>query len=719
MSDPVLQSVLALDILDSVPDAISALDFDFRYLFANTTFERISGKSRRELVGRVIWDVFPQSVGTRAFGDYQCAMRDRTAIRFEAYYDQLNLWLETKLSPSPFGLTACHRLTDDRKKAEQALVESENRYRKLIEFNPDAIFINDGERILYSNAAGAALFGAADPSQLIGMKVLDVAHPDDRDVIRRRMAHTLGAEGSTPPTEFRLVRVDGSVVEAETSGHRIIVDGKPLIQVVARDISRRKTAERALLASEQRYRLLVENAQDVIFRLEFQPSPHYAYVSPAVARMMGYTPEECYANPKAIWDSVHPEDKARFGQLMANPDPPPPRFELRVIHKQTGEVVWTEQRCVAIRDASGAMIAVEGFVRDITEQKLADRRLRENETMLRRLADVNVIGIFHADVNQILYANDAFLNMVGYTQEDLSAGLLKWRDMTPPEYLGITENRVQTGIDTGIGPSYEKEYIRKDGTRVPVLLGGAVLSYSPLRSICFVVDLTHRKQAEAALRAAHDELEDRVALRTAELAEQAERNRRLVRELEHRVRNNLAALISLNSMMRRRAGDVATFADAMEGRLMAMAHIQSLLTEANWGHVQLRALITSALSAMKSLAAGSAEATIHGPPVRMPPASVMPLTLVLVEWFTNAVKYGALSRPGGRIDVNWTVNKETTTLTWAESGGPTVDRPIRPSLGTELVNSFVTRELKGRCEMRFPPEGARHTIEFPGAEVRR
>jgi two-component sensor histidine kinase len=146
---------------------------------------------------------------------------------------------------------------------------------------------------------------------------------------------------------------------------------------------------------------------------------------------------------------------------------------------------------------------------------------------------------------------------------------------------------------------------------------------------------------------------------------------------------------------------------------MAMAHVQSLLTDANWGLVQLKTLITSALTTMRTLASACAEPTISGPTVRMPPELVTPMTLIMVEWFTNSMKYGAASRSSGRIVVAWQIREGAVQLTWSEYGGPRIEFPGTPSLGTELVNSFVTRELKGRCRMQFPAEGARHTIEFP------
>ena len=131
--------------------------------------------------------------------------------------------------------------------------------------------------------------------------------------------------------------------------------------------------------------------------------------------------------------------------------------------------------------------------------------LEQREAKIRRLVDANIIGIFMWDFDgQILEANDAFLSIVGYEREDLVAGRLCWADLTPTEWRARTERAAAEAEMTGAIQPFEKEYFRKDGSRVPVLLGAAGFDEIANQGVAFVLDLTERKRAEAALRASEE-----------------------------------------------------------------------------------------------------------------------------------------------------------------------------------------------------------------------
>ncbi|MGF2037836.1 MAG: PAS domain S-box protein [Nostoc sp. CmiVER01] len=134
------------------------------------------------------------------------------------------------------------------------------------------------------------------------------------------------------------------------------------------------------------------------------------------------------------------------------------------------------------------------------------QKLQVSEAKFRRLVDSNIIGVIVANMDgAIAEANDAFLAMVGYSQEDLLAGL-RWRDMIPPEYIEASNSAIAELKTKGVCQPFENEYIRKDASRVPILLGCALLENNPEEVICFVVNLSERKQVEAALRQQEDQL---------------------------------------------------------------------------------------------------------------------------------------------------------------------------------------------------------------------
>jgi PAS domain S-box-containing protein len=125
------------------------------------------------------------------------------------------------------------------------------------------------------------------------------------------------------------------------------------------------------------------------------------------------------------------------------------------------------------------------------------RELQEREAKIRRLVDANIVGVLISTLEgPIFEANDAFLQMVRYTREDLTSGRLRWREMTPPEWQAVTERAVAQLRATGTCEMYEKEYFRSDGSRVPVLVAGTVIGTSRSETLAFVLDLTERKRAE-------------------------------------------------------------------------------------------------------------------------------------------------------------------------------------------------------------------------------
>ncbi|SIO48529.1 PAS domain S-box-containing protein [Bradyrhizobium erythrophlei] len=135
------------------------------------------------------------------------------------------------------------------------------------------------------------------------------------------------------------------------------------------------------------------------------------------------------------------------------------------------------------------------------------RNLAEREAKIRRLVDANIIGIFISRrEGDIVEANDAFLKMVGYDREDLAAGRMRWTDLTPPEWLDSTAGALEEINTTGAAQAYEKEYLRKDGSRVPVLIGAAAFDQARDEGVTFVLDLTERKRAETAAREVQFEL---------------------------------------------------------------------------------------------------------------------------------------------------------------------------------------------------------------------
>jgi PAS domain S-box-containing protein len=158
---------------------------------------------------------------------------------------------------------------------------------------------------------------------------------------------------------------------------------------------------------------------------------------------------------------------------------------------------------------------------DVSQRKRSEEELRASETRLRRFYESGLLGVIYWNMNgQITDANTKFLEMVGYDRQDLEAGRIDWAKMTPPEYRHLDEQSAAELKSTGVNKRpFEKAYIRKDGMQLPVIVAGAMLDEARSKGVAFVLDITERKRAEAAISEAKEQLEVRVRERTAELTE--------------------------------------------------------------------------------------------------------------------------------------------------------------------------------------------------------
>ena len=165
--------------------------------------------------------------------------------------------------------------------------------------------------------------------------------------------------------------------------------------------------------------------------------------------------------------------------------------------RSDGTKFWANVLTMALRDALGDLRGFARVARDFSERHEQDEKLRRSRARVRPVPSGSTIaGIVSGEFDRIPEANDAFLNLVGYSQDDLLSGALHWPDLTPPEYSALDELAHEEGLRFGACTPYEKELLRKDGTRVPVLIATAVLKLSPFRWITFVQDLRERDRNE-------------------------------------------------------------------------------------------------------------------------------------------------------------------------------------------------------------------------------
>ncbi len=390
----------------------------------------------------------------------------------------------------------------ERRRAEEALRESERFLTSIVNTTPGLIYIYDlqANRNVYANDQLGSLFGySSDEAQRDGF-LQDVIHPDDAVVVQRQVERMQQApDGEVLEATYRLRHKSGEwrwIYGRETVFARD-ADGK-VVQVlgIAEDITARKEAEEAL----QRANVLFEQAEAASggFVYEWDPRTNVVHRSPGVKAILGYAPDEI-ADTAIAWRSlIHPDDMARLNQIrptvLANRDQV--NAEYRVRHKD-GHYIWVWERGIIYRNADGHPLRVIGSTVDITERKQAEEAVRQSERRFRALRDANIIGIIYTNFDgRIIEANDAFLRMLGYTREDLHAGRIDWRKLTPPEWYDLDVEALTALQNTGRAAPWEKEYYRKNGSRVPVLVGASLMNDQTKDVMAFILDISERKKLE-------------------------------------------------------------------------------------------------------------------------------------------------------------------------------------------------------------------------------
>ena len=196
------------------------------------------------------------------------------------------------------------------------------------------------------------------------------------------------------------------------------------------------------------------------------------------------------------------------------------------------------------------------------------------------------------------------------------------------------------------------------------------------------------------------------------LSNQSQIRTSLTRELNHRVKNTLANVLSIVALTRRRSVDLDDFAESLTGRIRALSATHDLLSQSDWSDAPIAEIVRSELAPY--MAADDSHVEMSGPPINLAPNDAMSLGLAIHELATNAAKYGALSTPQGRVLIEWRLlSPEVAELDWREAGGPTVVAPNKRGFGRDLLEKIVAHELQSKVDLRFEPEGVECRLQVP------
>lgn len=588
---------------------------------------------------------------------------------------------------------------------EQELRQSDERYRLVVEFAPDAILIHDGTHFVFANAEAAKLFGADGPERLAGRAIMDFVPEVSRESVAERIRHNIIDKTPSSLREQRYLRLDGTAIEVEVAAVPFVLDGEPGALVFMRDIGPRKAAERSLRASEAKYRLLAENAHDLICTFDVALRP--TYVSPSVRKLLGYSVEEALS--LSVDAALTSESVTSVGQELRAIGAAGPqdrnflyKAEVQMVRKD-GATVWVEAVARGVFDASGQFRGYIGVLRDISERRKAADELRLSRQFISLILEAIPDPIFVKDSShRFVMVNEALCAILGHP----AAAIIGKRDedFVPPEEAAVFVERDDLVLETGLPDLYEERLTDSLGQgHVLVTRKGLFIDHLGDRFIVGVIrDVTEDKAREQELR--NSLLEKEV----------------LLKEVHHRVKNNLQIISSLLFLQKDIISDpdIQDIFEESRNRIASMALIhEELYRSGDLARVDLKDYlerlapkVVQSLRGQKSIGFALQLAEC-----RVSVDKAIPFGLIVNELLTNAVKHGFVGRDAGSIRVTMAL-EDTMIQAVVEDDGVGLPEGFHPdavrSLGMQLVVQ-LTRQLRGALTFGSGRQGAIFRLSFP------
>jgi PAS domain S-box-containing protein len=712
--------ILLQTVLDAFPLSVFWKDRQSVYLGCNQLFANTSGiKSPLEAIGKTNFDFsYTEEEALAYLADDQQVMESGLAkLNIE---ETITLpsgeqrWIQTNKVPlrdlegNVIGVMGTFQDISDRKQAEKALKESEQSYASLMAAAPVGIFRTDAMgHCTYVNdrwcrISGLTLESAKGDGWRQGL------YSEDRQSITDEWYRSV-QEDRPFSLEYRFQRPDGvltwvygqSVVKLDADG---IVTG--YVGTIT-DISDRKQAELQLQKSTDRLALALNSG--AIGCWEWDIQQNIFVWDDRMFELYGYL-EESYSHlPYEIWaNAVHPDDRNATETLLQQAVIGIAEYdcEFRVIHPDRS-IHFIKAYGKVKRDSQGNAESMIGVNFDISDRKQAEIKLQSSEDRFRRVFDSSVVGMLFAHFQgHIIDANDRFLEMLGYTREDFQTGAIDWLAMTPPEYLEKDSACMEYLIEHRQIDPWEKEYYRKDGSRISILIGAALLQGTNNETICVILDISDRKQAEIQLQTANQELLCATKLKDEFLA-----------NMSHELRTPLNAILGmseslkeeiLGSLNEKQLKAIATVESSGEHLLslindiLDLSKISAGMMELDITSVSVKNLCSSSLVFIKQQAFQKTIQLHSHIPTHINNVNIKVderrIKQVLINLLTNAVKF---TPKGGNINLLVAIGSGDT---W--QGEATIPQQIRdmnsPTILFQVVDTGIGIAAKD-LQMLFQP----------------
>ncbi len=416
------------NILESITDAFFTVDCDWRFTYLNPQAERLLQRTQEQILSKILWDEFPEAVGSKFYKEFHTAVSQKVTVEFEEFYPPLNTWFAVHAYPAKEVLCVYFNDINERKRAEEALRRSEERFRLLAEHSTDMISRHTADGIyLYASPASHTLLGYA-PEELIGHSAYDFFHPDDLALISNTHSAILEFPDTYTST-YRICRKDGHYIWFETTSRTVrdsTTDSVLEIHCVSRDITERKQAEEKI----REQAALLDVSTEAIFVRDLDHK--ILFWNKGAERLYGWKTEEVLGKDalELLYKKSAPQQE-EIQKIIAEKGEW--RGELPTVTKD-GKPIIVESHWTLVRDGEGQPKSILVVNTDITEKKQLEMQFLRAQRMesLGTLAS----GIAH-DLNNVF----APILMTSQLLE------LTITDERSQEWLEIMEASARRGAD--------------------------------------------------------------------------------------------------------------------------------------------------------------------------------------------------------------------------------------------------------------------------------
>jgi PAS domain S-box-containing protein len=497
--------------LQNTPVGAISWDLDFKNIEWNPAAESIFGYSKVEAMGKHVTElILPGDMKELVDGIFQ----DLISEKGGAHSTNENItkdgdriicdWFNTTLKDTDgnvIGVASLVQEITERKETLEALKKQKEFSEKIVQTSRAIIIGLDKDHKIKIFNRGAEEITGYQSQEVIGKDWFEIfVKPDIYDEIDGVWEDAWGAKFNSYVNPIQVKNGSEKIISWQTTGMYDSADEtKHMLLSIGEDLTERIQAEEALKESEEKYRRITENAQDMIYRMSL-PDGHYEYVSPASLDLVGYPPEKFYESSVLIQKIIHPDWTNYFKEQWTNlvNGNMPPFYEYQIIHK-SGEQKWVNQRNVLICDDNGQAKAIEAVMTDVTQHKKIEEELRESEEKYRHLFQNAPAGIYEIDFEKVKFinVNEVMCKYSGYSEKEFLA--LNPLDLLTEDSKNLFIGRLEkfSTEENRVG-SIEYNVITKAGQKLCVLLNNDyIYKNGKLTGSRVVVhDITQLKKAQ-------------------------------------------------------------------------------------------------------------------------------------------------------------------------------------------------------------------------------